>query len=62
VRRLTLWIISTVAAVVLLLSYRTSFGATGAPDRAPVLQAPTGPAPSEPGRAASAPSRQAVTI
>ena len=48
-RRLTLWIVSTVAAVVLLFSYRTSLGAGGgaAAQSTPVIL--TSPASASPG-------------
>ena len=42
-RRLTLWIIATVAALVLLFSYRTSLGGgTAAAGSAPVIVSPSG--------------------
>ncbi|MET0954350.1 MAG: FMN-binding protein [Cryobacterium sp.] len=44
-RRITLWLFSTVAALVLLFSYRTSLGGTagaaGGPTSSPVVTAPT---------------------
>lgn len=43
-RRLTLWIVSTAAAVVLLFSYRTSLGSSGVAGGAPVVViVPTSP-------------------
>ncbi|UQU61761.1 FMN-binding protein [Couchioplanes caeruleus] len=59
-RRLTLWIVSTIAAVVLLLSYRTSLGGP-APSAAAGAAAPgIVPAPAPSG--GSAPARRAKTV
>jgi FMN-binding protein len=56
-RRLTLWIVSTIAGVVLLLSYRTSLGGTPPPPvtaAAPgIVPESSGPAPASPGPARS---------
>jgi uncharacterized protein with FMN-binding domain len=54
-RRITLWLFSTVAAVVLLFSYRTSTG-TGTVATAPVAAAPANPAPSPSTSGSSSPS------
>jgi uncharacterized protein with FMN-binding domain len=56
-RRITLWLFSTVAAVVLLFSYRTSTGSAGATTvaAAPVIGGTTGATPA-PGPSASASS------
>lgn len=51
-RRLTLWIVSTIAAVVLLLSYRTSLGGT---PPAPVTAAAPGVVPDSSAPPSSAP-------
>ncbi|WP_199509713.1 FMN-binding protein [Nucisporomicrobium flavum] len=60
-RRLTLWIVSTVAAVVLLLSYRTSLGGP-APSAAAGAAAPgIVPAPAPSGGSAP-PARRARTV
>ncbi|HTJ35576.1 MAG TPA: FMN-binding protein [Dactylosporangium sp.] len=61
-RRLTLWIVSTAAAMILLFSYRTSFGASGPPGPAPVLEAPPGPVPAASGPSAPGSPGQAVTL
>ncbi|MER7279122.1 FMN-binding protein [Dactylosporangium sp. NPDC000244] len=45
-RRLTLWFAATVAATILLFSYRTSLGATVAAPPAPVPVPPADPVPS----------------
>ncbi|BCJ49434.1 FMN-binding protein [Actinoplanes sp. NBRC 14428] len=61
-RRLTLWIVSTIAAVVLLFSYRTSLGAP-APTAVPSAAAPgiVPPSPAPPGAARpSGPARTTV--
>jgi uncharacterized protein with FMN-binding domain len=60
-RRLTLWIVATVAGVVLLLSYRTSLGGT---PPAPVTGAAPGivPESSGPGPASSPGSAKSLTV
>ncbi|TQS42046.1 FMN-binding protein [Cryptosporangium phraense] len=50
-RKITLWLLSTVAVVVLLFSYRTSTGGSGSPTTAAAAAAP-----SSSGSAAAAPS------
>jgi uncharacterized protein with FMN-binding domain len=61
-RRLTLWIVSTIAAVVLLLSYRTSLGGTKPP---PVTGAAPGIVPESSGPPAAhggSSSAKALTV
>jgi uncharacterized protein with FMN-binding domain len=64
-RRITLWIFSTVAALVLLFSYRTSTNSAQAPVAVAAATVPTTEpapaptAPSSPGRRSSAPSSSA---
>ena len=42
-RRVTLWIVATIAALVLLFSYRTSLGGGTAAAGGPVILSPSGP-------------------
>jgi FMN-binding protein len=42
-RRVTLWIVATIAALVLLFSYRTSLGGGTAAAGGPVIVSPSGP-------------------
>ena len=59
-RRLTIWIVSTIAGVVLLLSYRTSLG--GSPP-APVTGAAPGVVPDSSGQPSAPPgSERALTV
>jgi uncharacterized protein with FMN-binding domain len=62
-RRITLWLFSTVAALVLLFSYRTSTSGAGpatAVAQAPIVPAPT-PTPAPTGSATPAPSASSGT-
>jgi uncharacterized protein with FMN-binding domain len=57
-RRITLWLFSTVAALVLLFSYRTSTEATPAPQTVAALPMPT-PTPSPSSAETTSPKRSA---